>query len=101
MRSTGASAPELLAAFDAQIRKRPVPDDPRDVVETVDGVVRFISAGGGWSGITHADLAGRDADAAIAAQIAAIPAPWEWKHYSHDEPPDLPERLLAAGFGGG
>jgi hypothetical protein len=23
---------------------------------------------------------------------------WEWKHYSYDQPPDLPDRLLAAGF---
>src|SRR6185436_2741318 len=23
---------------------------------------------------------------------------WEWKHYSYDEPPDLADRLLAAGF---
>ena len=23
---------------------------------------------------------------------------WEWKHYSHDRPPDLAERLRAAGF---
>ena len=97
MRNSSASAPDLLAAYDAQIRRRPVADWPDDVVEHADGVVRVVSARG-WSGVTHTDLAGRDADAVIAAQIARIPGSWEWKHHSHDEPPDLPDRLLAAGF---
>ena len=34
----------------------------------------------------------------IAAQIARLRGRWEWKHYGHDAPPDLPQRLLAAGF---
>ena len=98
MRSSTASAPDLLAAFDEQIRRRPVPDGPDDAVESADGVVRCVSAGGGWSGVTYSDLAGRDADAVIAAQVARIPGTWEWKHYSYDAPPDLPDRLRAAGF---
>jgi GNAT superfamily N-acetyltransferase len=97
-RGSTASAPDLLAAYDEQVRRRPVPDGPDDVVEQADGVVRVISATGGWSGVTYADLTGRDADAAIAAQIARLPGSWEWKHFAHDAPPDLPERLLAAGF---
>jgi GNAT superfamily N-acetyltransferase len=97
MRTHSASAPDLLAAYDEQVRRRPVPDGPGDVVEHADGVVRVVSASG-WSGVTYVDLSGRDPDAAIAAQIDRFPAGWEWKHYSHDAPPDLPERLLAAGF---
>ena len=97
MRSTPAPAPELLAAFDEHVRRRPVPDGPDGVVEQADGVVRCVSASG-WSGVTFSDLAGRDADAAIAAQVARLSGTWEWKHYSYDEPPDLPRRLLAAGF---
>lgn len=89
--------PDLLAAYDEQVRARPVPDGPDDVVEHADGVVRVISATG-WSGITYADLTGRDPDAVIAAQIARLPGRWEWKHHSHDRPPDLAERLLDAGF---
>ena len=96
-RSTNASAPELLAAYDQQVRRRPAPDLPDDAVEHAGGVVRVVSATG-WSGVTYADLGGRDVDAAIAAQIARMPGTWEWKHHSHDGPPDLPERLLAAGF---
>ena len=97
MREPGASVPDLLAAYDEQVRRRPAPDTPDDVVEYADGVVRVVSATG-WSGVTYADLGGRDADAAIAAQIARLPGTWEWKHYDHDAPPDLAERLLAAGF---
>src|SRR5215210_4532747 len=97
MPSSTASAPELLAAYDEQVRRRPGPDGQDDVVERAGGVIRCVSATG-WSGITYSDLAGRDADAAIAAQVARMPGTWEWKHYSHDAPPDLHERLLAAGF---
>ena len=74
-----------------------MPDGPDDVVEHDGGVVRCVSATG-WSGVTYTDLAGRDADATIAAQIARFDGTWEWKHYSYDEPPDLPDRLRAAGF---
>jgi GNAT superfamily N-acetyltransferase len=97
MSATSASVPELLAAYDAQVRRRPAADTADDVVEHDGGVVRIVSATG-WSGVTYADLGGRDADAAIAAQIDRFPGIWEWKHYAHDLPPGLPERLLAAGF---
>jgi hypothetical protein len=60
-----------------------------------------VSAGDGWTGVTWSDLDPVGADAVIAAQIsrfAELSDPWEWKHYSYDQPPDLPDRLLAAGF---
>lgn len=59
---------------------------------------------GGWAGVTWSDLDEAGADAVIAAQIrrfADLTHPWEWKHYSYDQPADLPERLLAAGFTAG
>jgi len=62
-------------------------------------VVRCLS--GGWRGVTWSALDEASADEVIAAQIrrfAALGRPWEWKHYSYDRPPDLPARLLAAGF---
>ena len=72
-----------------------------NVVEREPGIVRVVSSSDGWHGISWCDLDGLDADAVIAAQIqrfSRIGQPWEWKHYSHDRPADLPGRLLAAGF---
>jgi hypothetical protein len=91
----------VLAAFDEQIRQRPGTDAPDNLVERDGGVVRSISDGDGWSGVTWCALDDVSADAVIAAQIsrfAEMSRPWEWKHYSYDQPPDLPDRLLAAGF---
>ena len=91
----------VLAAFDEQIRRHPDPDGPGGHVEHDDSVIRSMCVGDGWSGVTWCDLDHASADAVIAAQIrrfAELSGPWEWKHYSYDQPPDLPDRLLAAGF---
>jgi GNAT superfamily N-acetyltransferase len=91
----------VLAAFDDQIRQRPEPDGADGRVEHDDGVIRSIGGADGWSGVTWCELDEVSADAVIAAQIrrfAELSRPWEWKHYSYDRPPDLPDRLLAAGF---
>ena len=56
---------------------------------------------GGWTGVIWSDLDHFSADRVIAEQInrfAGLARPWEWKHYSYDQPIDLPDRLLAAGF---
>jgi ribosomal protein S18 acetylase RimI-like enzyme len=91
----------VLAAFDEQLRRHPQPDPPDGHVEHDDSVVRIVAAGDEWTGVTWCDLDQASADAVIAAQIgrfAQLHRPWEWKHYSYDRPPDLPDRLLAAGF---
>jgi GNAT superfamily N-acetyltransferase len=89
---------EVLAAFDEQIRRHPEPDGR---LEHDGGVIRVLGGTDGWAGVTWSDLDEASADAAIAAQIARfaeLSCPWEWKHYSYDRPPDLPERLRAAGL---
>jgi hypothetical protein len=89
----------VLKAFDEQIRRRPRLDASGDRIEQDDRVIRYVSDGDGWNGVTYLDQA--NADAAIAAQVrrfVEVPSPWEWKYYSYDQPLDLPERLLAAGF---
>jgi ribosomal protein S18 acetylase RimI-like enzyme len=99
--ATSVDREAVLAAFDEQIRRRPEPDAPDGHVEHDDGVIRSISGGDGWIGVTWCELDDVSADAVIAAQIsrfAELSRPWEWKHYSYDQPPDLPDRLLAAGF---
>lgn len=86
----------VLAAFDEQIRRH-----PEGAVEHADRVTRSVRGGDWWTGVTWSDLDDAGADAVIAAQIsrfAELSCRWEWKHYSHDQPADLPERLLAAGF---
>jgi ribosomal protein S18 acetylase RimI-like enzyme len=91
----------VLAAFDEQIRRHPEPEAPDGHVEHDDNVIRSVSVGAGWTGVTWYDLDQVSADAVIAAQIsrfAELSHPWEWKHYSYDRPADLPDRLLAAGF---
>jgi len=91
----------VLAAFDEQIRRGKASDLPTGHVENHSNLVRSILARDGWTGVTWSDLSQVNADTVITAQInqfAAASRPWEWKHYSHDQPGDLPERLLAAGF---
>lgn len=90
---------EVLAAFDEQIRRHAGPPCQREGVEREDHVVRII--GDGWGGVTWSDLDASTADAVIAAQVdrfARLARPWEWKHYSYDQPADLPGRLVAAGL---
>jgi GNAT superfamily N-acetyltransferase len=89
----------LLAAFDEQVRRRPLPGDGH--VEDDGDVVRTISAGDGWNGVEWTALTPANADARIRAQIRRFAEggrPWEWKHYSYDQPDDLRERLVAAGL---
>ena len=91
----------VLAAYDEQIRQRPRPDLPGGWVERDRGVVRCISGADGFNGVTWSALEAADADAIIAAQVgrfAELGHAWEWKHYSYDQPRDLPARLVAAGF---
>jgi hypothetical protein len=90
----------VLSAFDEQVRRHPDAGAGGEA-EHGPGTVRYLPAGAGWAGITWSDLDESSADAAIAAEIRRFSAwsqPWEWKHYSYDTPPDLPDRLLAAGF---
>lgn len=90
----------VLAAFDEQIRRHPEPDASNGVIERDGQVIRSISRAG-FNGVTWCDIDGASADAVIAAQVSRfveLARPWEWKHYSYDLPPDLPDRLLAAGF---
>lgn len=89
----------LLALFDEQMRRRIIPADGESA-ERDERVTRVISADG-WSGVIWSGLAGDGVEAVIAEQISRFAAqgqPWEWKHYSHDQPPQLPERLRAADF---
>jgi GNAT superfamily N-acetyltransferase len=67
--------------------------------ERAGDVVRAVTHAGNW--INFSALTAATADAAIAEQIAYFAErgqPFEWKHYGHDDPADLADRLLGAGF---
>jgi hypothetical protein len=92
----------VLALFDRRLRREHRGEGPGDVVERVGDVVRLVSSGGaGWCGVIWSDLSSETADAAIAGQVrhfTELGREFEWKHYSHDTPTDLADRLLKAGF---
>ncbi len=88
---------EILALYDAEMRADPPPETGVQY-ERVGGVLR---ATGIQNWIAFAELAAADVDAVIAEQAAyfrSIGAEVEWKVYGHDRPPDLGQRLRAAGF---
>jgi GNAT superfamily N-acetyltransferase len=84
---------ELLRLFDEQVRRHV----PAAGFERADRVIRAVGA---WRGVVWSDLDAASADAIIAREIERFAGlgEWEWKHYSYDQPPDLPDRLRAAGF---
>ena len=91
----------MCAAFDAQIRRNTRAGERGAVVEADAGVLRWLAPGTQTSRITWSELTSGSADAVIAAQVryfAARGTPVEWKLYDYDQPSDLAQRLLAAGF---
>jgi GNAT superfamily N-acetyltransferase len=72
----------LLELFDAQVRR---PNRP-------DGF--YVSKG--WSAVLRPPPDGNVEP--LVARMRELPGWVEWKYYSHDLPPDLPERLVAAGL---
>jgi hypothetical protein len=91
----------VLEAYNEQVRCSTREASPGYTVERDAHVVRLVREDGSWAGVTWSELDEDSADAAIAAQIERFSAAsegWEWKYYSYDQPPDLPERLIAAGM---
>ena len=92
----------LRDAYDLEVRPVPPAARPDLVLETDGPVRRSLSRRGGM--ITHPSLTGMtgpDLDRLITRQrdhFAGLGRPFDWVTYTHDEPADLPERLLAAGL---
>jgi GNAT superfamily N-acetyltransferase len=91
----------MLAAYD-QLRGRVPATLPAGAEATVDGPLVRISgwAGGGFVGYRDlGGIEGAELDALIARQIEAFGGrKFEWKLHGHDQPADLADHLLAAGF---
>ena len=95
---------ELLALYDQDQRINIIwPGQTREVTEYV---VRHIDQNLSgrtdvYSFIVYSSLNADNADAVIEqekAYMKALGHNIEWKCYSHDTPPDLGQRLIAAGF---
>ncbi|MBK9713093.1 MAG: GNAT family N-acetyltransferase [Kouleothrix sp.] len=89
----------LLAAYDHELRVAIEPPGMRK--EALPQLVRLVRPAPGMSSIRYSRLDPAQIDAAIQEQIAYFaPArqPFEWSVYEHDQPPDLADRLVAAGF---
>ncbi|MFI0980689.1 GNAT family N-acetyltransferase [Streptomyces sp. NPDC021093] len=87
--------------FDTEMRREAPPERPGMELARVGDVLRQTGGEGDWNGVLWSGLTAADADAAIAEQVrhyGALGLSFEWKHYSHDRPEDLAQRLLAAGF---
>jgi hypothetical protein len=99
-----ADSAELLAAYDAQVRTH-LPDPlPRGVQAERDGPLVRVFGLADRGFVLYRDLDGLDGadlDELIARQVRVFEGRgerFEWKLHGHDRPPDLPQRLRAAGF---
>ena len=96
--------PQLLAAYDAQLRTEPSSRLPRGIHVEHDGPLFRIVGHDHGGFVGYRDLAGiegSELDQLIARQVGVFAErgePFEWKLHGHDQPPDLPQRLSAAGL---
>lgn len=92
---------QTLTEFDAQTRRGAAAADGAPY--EVDGPITRITfpSSGFIAAPSDTGFRGADLDALIARQrdhFAALGLPVEWKTYAYDEPTDLIERLITAGF---
>ena len=94
----------LLTAYDAQLRGQLPERLPEGMRVEQDGpLLRYVGMKHGGF-IDYRDLGGLEGpelDELIAEQVRVFTERgerFEWKLHAHDQPPDLAERLLAAGF---
>jgi GNAT superfamily N-acetyltransferase len=93
---------DVLAAFNRQVRQSTGPDGTGATYEADEYVVRRLAAPGlGGSTVLWSDLGAATADDVIAAQVKLFASrgdELEWKLYDYDQPDDLADRLVIAGF---
>jgi GNAT superfamily N-acetyltransferase len=100
---TSLDQAKLLAAYDAQLRRWiPEVPQPGHSYETVGPVLRVFGGHRGFVDTAqNLGATGAALDAIIAEQVAFFAArgeSFEWKTRGNDEPAELPDRLIAAGF---
>ena len=65
-------------------------------LERTPCVIRAIGLESSWNGIVYSRFSPPETETIVNAEIqyfTQLNRNFEWKVYSHDEPPDLPERL--------
>ncbi len=90
---------ELRALYDHDQRINSEEPDVRRVVAA--HTIRYINQRDPESFLLYTDLTSDNVEQAITDEIAyfeSIGHDFEWKVFSHDQPPDLLERLIARGF---
>ncbi len=94
--------PEAVrGTFDLQVRRGLDDDSTGVVVEASPQFVRWTATNGGWSEVAWSHLDPTCAEDVITAQIrhfAERDQSFAWRLYDYDQPPDLGDRLLNAGF---
>jgi hypothetical protein len=94
---TSAAHGEILALYDAEMRRNPPPEEGM-LYEHLGEIVRGT---GNFNFIFFSGLSEAAADGAIREQVRRFSDPraeLQWKVYGHDHPAGLGERLAAAGF---
>lgn len=89
----------LLDLYDREMRIEV--EYPGMVKEAFPDLVRFLRPGPAMSFVSYSRLTAENADERIREQIerfAGWEGPFSWDLYSHDQPPDLLDRLIASGF---
>jgi GNAT superfamily N-acetyltransferase len=93
---------EVLALFDRQMRRDMRAEGGGSRIERDGPVIRHVGADAqAWNAVVWSNLDETTADAAIAGEVrrfAELGFPFEWKLYGYDQPADLGDRLIAAGF---
>jgi predicted GNAT family N-acyltransferase len=89
---------EILSCLDSERQTLP---DVDVVLEKTPSVVREIAKLGNRNAIAYSNFSGPETERIIESEIdyfTKLQRSFEWKVYSHDEPPDLLERLRQRGF---
>lgn len=74
-------------------------DGPTSRMERDERIVRHVGSAQDWNAVVWSDLDESNADALIAEQVRRFGGlGFEWKSYGHDQPADLADRLVKAGF---
>src|SRR3984885_8587721 len=92
---------EMTILRQLDVERQTVADSDTSL-ETTPYVVRAFGTGNTWSGVVYSRFSASETEAIVQGEIeyfTRLERTFEWKIYSHDEPPDLLAHLRKRGFG--